>query len=87
MEKITVKIIDPIGLHARPASILVQEANKFNSEVKIEANGNEANLKSIMSVMAMGVKTGEEVVIIAEGDDAEETIKSIEASMKLNGLI
>lgn len=78
--KLTVK--DPVGLHARPASILVQEATKFESEVSISANGKDANLKSIMSVMSLGVKTGEEITIKADGADAEAAIAAIEAAAK-----
>jgi phosphocarrier protein len=87
MTKINVIITDPIGLHARPASILVQEANKFDSEITIEADGNTANLKSIMSVMAMGVKTGDEVIIGADGSDEKEATAALELVMKDNGLI
>lgn len=87
METIKVVITDPVGLHARPASLVVQEANKFNSEIFIEFNGNKANLKSIMSVMAMGVKTGEEIEIQADGEDAAEAISSIKSAMEQNNLI
>jgi phosphocarrier protein len=86
--ELKVKIIDPIGLHARPASQVVTAASKFEADIKIvSAEGKEANLKSIMSVMAMGVKTGEEITIIAEGSDAEAAIREIESSMKENELI
>ncbi len=75
-------IKDPVGLHARPASVLVQEASKFESEITISGNGKDANLKSIMSVMSLGVKTGEEITIKAEGSDAEAAISAIEAAAK-----
>ncbi len=73
---------DPVGLHARPASVLVQEASKFESDITISGNGKNANLKSIMSVMSLGVKTGEEITIKAEGSDAEEAVKAIESAAK-----
>ena len=86
--ELKVKIIDPIGLHARPASQLVTTASKFEADIKIKTDaGKEANLKSIMSVMALGVKTGETVVITAEGKDANEAITSLESTMKENELI
>ena len=81
------KIKDPIGLHARPASLITQVANKFKAEVTISSNGKNANLKSIMSVMALGVKNNEEVTISAKGTDAEKAIKEIEKTMKDNKLI
>ena len=80
-------IKDPVGLHARPAAILTQEANKFESEVTITAGDKNANLKSIMSVMALGIKNGEEVVITASGKDADEALESIEKAMKEQKLI
>ncbi len=76
------KVIDPIGLHARPASIITQEANKFKADIKISSNGKEANLKSIMSIMALGVKNGDEITISAKGSDAEKAIAQIEKTMK-----
>lgn len=88
MAKITVTITDPVGLHARPASVVVQEANKFGAEFEISTpEGKTANLKSIMSVMAMGVKSGESVTIEGTGSDAEAGIAAIEAAMKENGLV
>ncbi len=85
--ELKVKIIDPIGLHARPASVMVQTANKFTSELVVKYNGKEANLKSIMSVMALGVKTNEEIIFVATGDDSETAIAEIKKAMEENKLI
>ena len=86
--ELKVTITDPIGLHARPASQLVTAASKFESDITIKTEaGKEANLKSIMSVMALGVKTGESVTIVAEGKDAGEAISTLESTMKENELI
>jgi phosphocarrier protein len=86
--EIKVTITDPIGLHARPASVLTTEASKFESDIKIVTTaGKEANLKSIMSVMALGVANGEEITIKAEGGDAEAALTKLEEVMKSNGLI
>ncbi|BDU67428.1 MAG: phosphocarrier protein HPr [Candidatus Tyloplasma litorale] len=74
-------IKDPIGLHARPASIMVKEANKFDSDIQISIGSKSGNLKSIMSVMALGAKTGDEVIITANGSDAEAALKAIESEM------
>ncbi|NQZ29462.1 MAG: HPr family phosphocarrier protein [Mycoplasmatales bacterium] len=87
MAKFTAKITDPVGLHARPASITVSAASKFDSEIKIEANGKSGNLKSIMNIMALGVKQGDEITISAEGADADAAIVEIEKIMKENNLI
>ncbi|CAM9096793.1 HPr family phosphocarrier protein [Mycoplasma todarodis] len=87
MAKFTAKITDPVGLHARPASITVSAASKFDSEIKIEANGKSGNLKSIMNIMALGVKQGDEITITAEGADADAAVVEIEKIMKENNLI
>lgn len=87
MAQFSGKIIDPVGLHARPASITVQVASKFSSDIKIKSNGKEGNLKSIMNIMALGIKNGDEFIVEANGDDADQAIQAIEAEMKKNNLI
>ena len=63
MTKFTAQIIDPIGLHARPASELSRISNSFISEIKIIINGREANAKSIMNIMALGIKKNDKAKI------------------------
>jgi phosphocarrier protein len=87
MTKITLKIIDPVGLHARPASITVSTASKYTSNITIMSNGKKGNLKSIMNVMALGIKQGDEIVIEANGSDAKDALKDIQETMKKNNLI
>ncbi len=65
------------GLHARPASLVVNACTQFESEIFIEKNGQRANARSIMNLMAMGVVKGDEIKIIAEGHDAELAEKAI----------
>jgi len=65
------------GLHARPATIFVQLANKFNSSVKIERDGEIVDGKSIMALLSLGINTGVEVKLITEGDDAKEAINEL----------
>jgi len=65
------------GLHARPATIFVQLANKFNSSVKIERDGEIVDGKSIMALLSLGINTGVEVKLISEGDDAKEAIDDL----------
>ncbi|QHX35647.1 phosphocarrier protein HPr [Spiroplasma sp. TIUS-1] len=87
MTSIKAIIVDPVGLHARPASILTKEASKFTSEIKIKSGEKEGNLKSIMNIMALAIKTNTEVEIQATGTDEKEAIVAIEAAMKENNLI
>lgn len=70
-------ITDPVGLHARPATLLVNEVSKYASEAKIIVSGKEANLKSIMGVMSLGIANGAEFEIEIVGTDAEEAMQAI----------
>ena len=65
------------GLHARPATIFVQLANKFNSSVKVEKDGEVVDGKSIIAILSLGVNTGMGVKLIVEGDDAQEAIGNL----------
>ena len=71
-------IKNEIGLHARPAALFVQVANKFISDIMIKKEGRTINAKSIMGVMAMGISKGETIEIIVDGADEENAIQAIE---------
>lgn len=81
-EQLSFVVSDPVGLHARPATILVNQASKFTSNIKLVYNDKEVNLKSIMGVMSLGVPTKAEVTIVAEGDDEKDVIASIAKVIK-----
>lgn len=66
------------GLHARPAKVLVQESQRFKSEIKIYANGICANAKSILSMMTLGAAKGTEIEIRISGVDEAEACKAID---------
>ena len=74
------------GIHARPATLLVQTASKFASDITLEYKGKSVNLKSIMGVMSLGVGQGADVVISAEGADADDAIAAISETMTKEGL-
>jgi len=74
-----IKIINKLGLHARPAALLVQEASKFSSVIELEYDGTRVNGKSIMGVMMLAAACGSELTVFAEGEDADETISAIRA--------
>ena len=86
MEKKEFHIIAETGIHARPATLLVQAASKFGSDVNLEYNGKSVNLKSIMGVMSLGVGQGADVTISAEGADADDAIAAITETMTKEGL-
>ena len=86
MKKKEFNVTAETGIHARPATLLVQTASKFQSEINLEYKEKSVNLKSIMGVMSLGVGQGSDVTITAEGEDEEEAIKAIEETMKKEGL-
>jgi len=71
-------IVDDAGLHARPSTKLVGAVSGFQSEVLIDYNGKQVNLKSIMGVMSLGIPKGATVKVIANGEDAENVIAAID---------
>lgn len=77
-------ITDELGIHARPAGLLVKEAGKFQSDIKIKKGEKEADAKRLFSLMGLAAKKGEEIVITAEGSDEESAIIAIELFLKGN---
>ena len=86
MESRDFKIVAEAGIHARPATLLVQTASKFSSNITLSYQGKEVNLKSIMGVMSLGVGQGAVVTITADGDDASAAIDAIAETMASEGL-
>ena len=72
------------GLHARPAAILVQNANKFESDIFLEKDGDKVNAKSIMGVMMLAAAEGSKIKIIAEGNDEKEAVETISNLLESN---
>ena len=73
----TIRIKNRTGLHARPASLFVQIANKFDSDVWIIKEGQKVNGKSIMGILMLAAEKGSEVRIEAEGPDAQEAVEEL----------
>lgn len=78
MKEKKVIIINKLGLHARPAALLVKTAERFVSEIFFVRNGQPVNGKSILGVMTLAAGCGTEVTIQAEGPDSKEAIKALE---------
>ena len=66
------------GLHARPAALFVQVANKFDSRITVRRDNEEVNGKSIMGILTLGAEKGAEIVIEVEGEDATRAIVELE---------
>lgn len=86
MESRNFHIVAETGIHARPATLLVQAASKFSADVTLTYLGKDVNLKSIMGVMSLGVGQGADVTISANGTDEADAITAIEETMKKEGL-
>ncbi|ADO76857.1 Phosphotransferase system, phosphocarrier protein HPr [Halanaerobium praevalens DSM 2228] len=70
-------ITNKTGLHARPAAQFVQKAGKYDSKIEILFEEKEVNAKSIMGVMSLGVGRDDEIIVRAEGEDAEAAVKEL----------
>lgn len=87
MVEVKLVVVDPVGLHARPATVAVNAASKFKSDVKISFKGKTVNMKSIMGVMSLGIPTQSEVIITCEGEDEELAAKTIEETLRTQKVI
>jgi len=86
MKLIQYTMTDPVGLHARPAGILVKKAASYKSKITVKSmkTGKSADAKRIMGVMSLGVKQGDEIELSIEGEDEETAAKELEAFMQEN---
>ncbi len=73
----TVTLMNKVGLHARPASLFVRTAKKFKSKITVIKDSKTADAKNILSVLSLGAEKGDQIHLIAEGEDAEEAIKTL----------
>ena len=84
MKSFNYTIQDEIGIHARPAGLLVKEAKPFTSKIILNVEGKQSDAKKLMALMALGVGHGAEITITAEGDDEEAAVTQLEAFFKEN---
>lgn len=84
MKEFEFTITDPIGIHARPAGLLVKLLAAIKSDVKVAKGEKIVNAKSILGLMSLQAKQGEAIKFIIEGADEEEAIKKVEDFLKEN---
>lgn len=72
-----VKIVNKLGIHARPATSFVQLAEKFKSNITVEKDGMEVNGKSILGMMMLVAPKGTKIKIKADGPDEKEALKAL----------
>lgn len=87
MTEVKVLATDPVGLHARPATVAVNAASKCKCKVTISYNGRSVDMKSIMGVMSLGIPTQSEFVITCDGEGEEEALNSIIETLKAQKVI
>ena len=79
-----IKVKNKQGLHARPAALFVQVANKFDSTIKVVKDDQVVNGKSIMGILMLAAEKDSEIMIIAEGNDSDEAIQELEIILNSN---
>ncbi len=84
MKHFSYTITDPVGIHARPAGIIVRAVKPFASSVTITKGDKSVNLKKLMALMGMGIKCGDTVDIKVEGPDEDAAAEALEKLFKEN---
>jgi phosphocarrier protein len=77
MKEQQIKVINTLGIHARPASMIVQTAIKFKSQISIIKEGTTADAKSIMNVLMLGAECGTTITVRANGPDEQDAVKAV----------
>lgn len=84
MKSFTYIITDAVGIHARPAGMLVKQAKECTSEIIVTSKGKSADAKKILMLMALGVKQGDEVTVEVSGGNEDADATNMEKFFKEN---
>ncbi len=84
MKSFEYTITDPVGIHARPAGVLVKEIKKYASTVTVNKGEKSVNALKLMALMGMGIKQGDTIRVDIDGADEEKAAAEIEAFFKAN---
>lgn len=82
MKQATLTLMNPTGLHARPAAEMVKAAAKFKSEIILEGNGKKADAKSIILVLGLGLRQNDAITVCAQGEDEETAVQVLAELIK-----
>jgi phosphotransferase system HPr (HPr) family protein len=77
MAEIQLVVVDPSGLHARPAARFVQAASRFSSRIVIREDGREADAKSLIALLGLTIRPASQITLSADGPDADEAITAL----------
>lgn len=72
-----IKVVNSLGIHARPAAMIVQIAGEYESAILLKKDGNEADAKSIMSVMMLAASQSTKITVRAEGPDEKAAVDAL----------
>lgn len=78
MKEFKYVINDPVGLHARPAGLLVKQVSAFQSKVTLSSNGKSADARKLIMLMSLGIKQGMEVTCQIEGEDEDAAFDALQ---------
>ena len=84
MKSFEYTITDPVGIHARPAGVLVKEIKKYASTITVKKGDKAVNALKLMALMGMGIKQGDTVTVEVEGPDEATAAAEVEAFFKAN---
>ena len=84
MKSFNYVVKDEVGIHARPAGLLVKEAKKYESKIVISKDGKKADASKLMAVMSLGVKCGQTVEVTVEGADEDTACEGIRTFFEEN---
>jgi len=82
MLKTNLTVVNPAGIHLRPAGFLAKTAMKFKSTVLIEHAGRRMDAKSVLNMMASGIKCGSEITLICDGVDEEAALAAVSEAIE-----
>ena len=84
MKEIKFTVTDPLGIHARPAGILVKEAKKFSSTITVFKGDKSCDMRKLLALMGLAVKQNDDITVQIEGDDEAACAEAIEKFLKEN---
>lgn len=87
MQDVKVVVVDPVGLHARPATVAVNAASKCKCKVTVSFKGRTVDMKSIMGVMSLGIPTQSEITVTCDGEGEEEALNTIVETLRAQKVI
>ena len=84
MKEFNYTIKDELGIHARPAGLLVKEAGKYKSIITIQKEDKSSDVKRLFSLMGLGVRNADTITVTVEGDDEETAYEAIKQFFEAN---